>query len=56
MTPKLSGHVLAEDPDGVRVLLNPDEPLPDWAEGAITNPKAWLDSPEPEPEPEPKRR
>lgn len=39
---KLSGVVLAEDDQGNRVLLSPDDELPEWAARTITNPKAWV--------------
>lgn len=48
---RLSGYVLAHGPEGT-VLLSPDDPLPDWAEEAITNPKAWADGQAATPAPE----
>lgn len=38
---KLATYVHATGPDGRVVVLGPDSDLPDWAEGAITNPSAW---------------
>lgn len=41
---RLSGYVLAEDPEGNRILLGSDEPLPKWANRkSIPNPKAWTE-------------
>ena len=33
------------------VVLMPGDPVPEWAEKAITNPKAWAEAPAPGPEP-----
>lgn len=34
-------HVI--DPDGKAQILRPENPVPEWAEKQITNPKAWAD-------------
>lgn len=47
----LATHVHAVGPDGVPVVLSPGEPVPAWAETAISNPAAWVEPPEPEPDP-----
>lgn len=43
MSRRLAGFTLATDPDGQGVVLDPSEPLPDWADAAITNPAAWVE-------------
>lgn len=50
MTRRLNGFVLAADPDGQRILLNPSDPLPEWAHQTITNPKAWVGDPDDTPD------
>lgn len=45
MSRRLAGFTLATAPDGQGVVLDPSEPLPEWAEAAITNPAAWTDEP-----------
>jgi hypothetical protein len=43
---KLNTYVHVHDEDGVSHAFGPDDTLPDWAEGLITNPDVWAEKPE----------
>ena len=50
MARRLASYVNVTDPQtGAPVTLGPDDEVPEWAEGVITNPRAWAaDEPSPE--------
>ena len=43
---KLATYVHVVNPDGLSVVLGPDDDLPDWAADRIDNPKVWAEAPD----------
>ena len=43
---KLNTYVHVHDADGVSHAFGPDDTLPEWAEGIITNPDVWAEKPD----------
>jgi len=53
MAKRLARYVYVENPQGSTVRLGPGDPVPDWAEKQITNPKAWAEPGEDDEEDDP---
>lgn len=43
---RLATFVFVTGPDGATHQFGPDSELPDWLPDAVTNPKAWVETPE----------
>ena len=43
---RLNTHVHVQHPERGTVVFGPDDPVPDWAAEAITNPDVWDDAPD----------
>ncbi|AYN57864.1 hypothetical protein PP640_gp09 [Arthrobacter phage Faja] len=42
---KLNTYVHVHDKDGISHAFGPEDPVPAWAEKAITNPDVWAEAP-----------
>lgn len=46
MTRRLASYVSVHTPEQGTVTFGPDDTVPAWAVGLISNPKAWVDAPD----------